>query len=192
MKTLALLLLCIGLTLPAIAVGAAPDLERQCLDCHRPGQVRGEIPMIEGQQPGYLRHQLQRFRDRHRLSFPMSALAAGFDEAAIGALVAELSKRKWPVDQVPVAADAVERGRRRAAELACESCHGEDFMGAGDVPRTAGQQPGYLARQIAAFGVGHRWHPPTGTGARMHVLEASEARDIAAYLHSRPTRKPSE
>ena len=113
-------------------------------------------------------------------------------EAAIGALVAELAKRKWPVDQVPVAADAVERGRRRAAELACESCHGEDFMGAGDVPRTAGQQPGYLARQIAAFGVGHRWHPPTGTGARMHVLEASEARDIAAYLHSRPTRKPSE
>ena len=172
------------LATPASLFAAAPDLDTQCLDCHRPGQVRGEVPLIEGQQADYLRHQLQRFRDRHRLAFPMSGLAAGLDDAAIDALVKALSARPWPVDRVPVSREAVERGRRRAGELACDSCHGEDFRGAGDIPRTAGQQPGYLARQIAAFGVGHRWHPPTGTGTRMHVLEASEARDIAAFLHA--------
>lgn len=184
MKPQALLLLCTVLAGSMSAQGAATFLQTHCLDCHSPGQVRGEVPMIDGQHAGYLRHQLQRFRDRHRQAFPMSALSAGMNEAGIDALVADLSKRPWPVDQVPVAKEAVARGRRRAAQLSCDSCHGKDFEGGGDVPRIAGQQPGYLARQIAAFGVGHRWHPPTGSGAPMHVVEPAEARDIAAYLHA--------
>jgi DNA-binding transcriptional LysR family regulator len=38
--------------------------------------VRLQAPIIEGQSPGYLVNQLRRFRERHRDSFPMSALVA--------------------------------------------------------------------------------------------------------------------
>lgn len=174
-----ILLAGLATTLPA----AAADLDG-CLECHRPGQIRGEVPLIEGQHRAYLVHQLQRFRDRHRLAFPMSGVAAGMDEQVIRELASALAERPWRKDAIPMAPDAVQRGRKRAAQLACDSCHGERFLGTGDVPRTAGQQPGYLARQIMAFGRGHRYHPPTGIGSRMQTLEGEEARDIAAYLHS--------
>lgn len=175
-----LLLACVA----ADARGAGLDLETVCLDCHRVEQPRGEVPVIEGQQRNYLVHQLERFRDRHREGFPMSGLASGLDDVAIEARASELSARRWRSAKVDVDSDAVERGAARAASLDCAGCHGERFLGAGDVPRIAGQQPGYLARQIRSFGKGHRYHPPTGVGTRMYVLSAQEAEDIAAFLNA--------
>lgn len=158
------------------------DLDQLCLDCHRPAQTRGEVPLIEGQERDYLRNQLKRFRDRHRDGFPMAGLAAGLDDAAVDELTDALAKRSWRAAEGETGEGSIERGAKRAAHLACTSCHGEDYQGAGDIPRLAGQQPGYLARQIAAFAELERHHPPTGIGARMYVIEGSDAVDIAAFL----------
>lgn len=158
------------------------DLDQLCLDCHRPAQTRGEVPLIEGQERDYLRNQLKRFRDRHRDGFPMTGLAAGLDDAAVDELTDALAKRRWRAADADVGEGSVERGAERAAHLACASCHGDDYRGAGDIPRLAGQQPGYVARQIAAFAELERHHPPTGIGARMYVIEGEDAADIAAFL----------
>lgn len=162
----------------------AVDLEQACLDCHRAGQTRGEVPVIEGQRHPYLRDQLGRFRDRHRDAFPMSALAAGFDAAAIEHIARALSQRTWAsVRGVPAQGDA-DRGRARADALDCARCHGAGYRGTGVIPRLAGQHPGYLARQIGGFGSGERYHPPTDVGAPMHALDAADARDLAAFLNA--------
>lgn len=158
------------------------DLDQLCLDCHHPAQRRGEVPLIEGQERDYLRHQLQRFRDRHRDGFPMAGLAAGMDDEALDELSDALAKRSWRATEAGAEEGSIERGAERAEHLACASCHGENYQGAGDIPRLAGQQPGYLARQIAAFAELERHHPPTGIGARMYVIEDSDAADIAAFL----------
>ena len=173
------------LLLAGSGVFAEPiDIDAACLDCHRPGQARGEVPVIEGQQRDYLRNQLTRFRERHRDSFPMSALSAGLDAATVERLAAELAARPWQSPRVAVAAEHVARGAGRTQDLACAECHGERFLGAGDIPRLAGQQPGYLGRQLQGFGEGDRFHPPTGIGTRMYALEPDDARNIAAFLHS--------
>jgi cytochrome c553 len=160
---------------------AAVDLQVACLDCHRPAQR--EVPLIEGQHRDYLHNQLSRFRDRHRDVPPMVGIAAPLDDARIDQLAVALASRTWQPAPAPTSDDAVQRGGARVTELACTSCHGNDFMGSGDIPRLAGQKPGYLRRQLEAFGE-HRYHPPTGVGSRIHALERQEAADIADFLHA--------
>jgi cytochrome c553 len=176
------LLLAIALAALAAPTVAAIDLQSACLDCHRPDQR--EVPLIEGQHRDYLHNQLTRFRDRHRDVPPMAGIAAPLDDARIDALSDMLSQRTWQAaTPAATSADAVQRGRARVEELACTSCHGPAFLGSGDIPRLAGQKPGYLRRQLEAFGE-HRYHPPTGIGSRIHTLQLQEAADIADFLHA--------
>ena len=171
--------------LAAGALAADDGLLRECLECHRPGQDRGEVPLLEGQPADYLRTQLARFRDDHRQGFPMTALAAGFDDAAVDRLATALAARPWrsaPARSIDAAAAA--RGSARVEQLACASCHGDGYLGSGEIPRLAGQQPGYLRRQLAAFGDGDRHHPPSGVGSRLYALSVAEVADIAAFLHA--------
>jgi cytochrome c553 len=74
--------------------------------------------------------------------------------------------------------------------MACDSCHGAAFMGAGDIPRLAGQHPGYLARQLTAMAAQTRYHPPSGIGAPLSRLAAADIEAIAAYLHAAGTTPP--
>jgi cytochrome c553 len=166
------------------------DLDAMCLDCHRAGQARVEAPLLEGQQRDYLANQLRRFQERHRDSFPMSSVVAGMDAAMLDTLADQLAARPWPALRMSVADDAVAAGRVRAATMACESCHGADFMGSGDIPRLAGQHPGYLGRQLAAMAAERRYHPPSGTGAPLSRLAPADVDALAAYLHAAGTTPP--
>ncbi len=169
------------LLLSAACADARPP-EADCLDCHAPASGRAEAPLIEGQHGEYLLAQLMRFRDRHRDSFPMSALTAGFSDVDARLLADRLARRPWSAVPSDAPADAVERGRLRAESLGCADCHGRGFLGGGGIPRVAGQRAAYLERQIAGFGAGQRHHPPTGTGARMYELQDADPADLAAYL----------
>lgn len=172
-----LLLLCAA----CAGVSARPP-EADCLECHAQASGRSEVPLIEGQHVAYLEAQLCRFRDRHRESFPMSALTAGFSDVDARRLAESLSGRDWIASTTEAAAETIERGRLRAEALACSACHGADFGGGGVIPRIAGQRESYLERQIRGFGAGDRHHPPTGTGARMYELDDGDAADLAAYI----------
>jgi cytochrome c553 len=166
------------------AGAAAPDVDTACLDCHRAHQDRGEVPAIAGQHREYLVHQLQRFRERHRESFPMTAFARGMDDATIDALATARAARPWTGVPSVASDDAARRGREVATRRGCDTCHGAGFDGAGDIPRLAGQHAGYLARQIEGFGKGDRYHPPTGTGSPMRSVPPDQARDLADFVHT--------
>jgi cytochrome c553 len=159
----------------------APDVETACLDCHRPQQDRGAVPVIEGQHADYLRAQLQRFQQRHREGFPMNALSAGLDETSLSAMADALAARPWRAASSAPQPHA-EAGREQLDAFDCASCHGSDFRGGGSIPRIAGQQAAYLQRQIAAFGEAERHHPPVGGGARMYGITPDAAEAIAAAL----------
>jgi cytochrome c553 len=68
----------------------------------------------------------------------------------------------------------------------CESCHGHDLRGVGDVPPLAGRFPSYLARQLWDIKTGSR-SGPTVALMQAPVAQLSEADivDITAYLASR-------
>lgn len=165
-----------------------PDLQPLCLDCHQGGSDRVQAPLLEGQQQDYLAQQLRSFQQRHRDNFPMSAIVAGMNEAELDDLARRLASRPWPSQPHPVTADAVARGRTVARQAGCQDCHGADLAGrAGDAggPRLAGQHPGYLQRQLAAFVAGHRPHPERADGRPwLHESAARELDALSHYLHA--------
>lgn len=184
-RSMAAALLALGAAGAAGAQESAPDTVSLCLDCHQPAQRQGQVPLIAGQHAPYLRVQLERFREHHREGFPMTAFAQGFTAAELDALARRIAAEPWQSHPAP-AADARQqaKGRRRTQALACESCHGDTYVGGDEIPRLAGQHPGYLVRQILSFAEDGRYHPPFGTGARARGLSKGDAEAMAAYLHA--------
>lgn len=172
-----------------VAPVAAEELLVPCLDCHQASTRLGEVPLIAGQHAGYLTTQLQRFRDRHRSSFPMDSMAGGLDDAALASTVAEIAGRpwsSWPAQPFEGEEQVLARGSELARRFDCVACHGTGFAGGDQIPRLAGQRPGYLAQQIAGFTGGDRHHPPTGTGAPIAAMDASEREALALWLSRLP------
>jgi cytochrome c553 len=176
------LVLALAITAPAIA----DETELvPCLDCHQATTRLGEVPLIEGQHAAYLKAQLERFRERHRESFPMDSLTRGFSDETIARKVSEISSRpwvSWPSE--PAASDAklLQLGAEVVEHFRCATCHGPDFIGGDVIPRLAGQRPGYLEQQFKAMEAGRRYHPPTAIGASIDSLDESERPAVALWL----------
>ena len=179
-----------GLAAP-LAAAEEPNPLADCRTCHRvrtPGS--GEVPIIEGQHAPYLELQLQYFRERHRESFPMDSVAAGYGSKALVEVAAAASLEPWPRDVVAPSADASRKGAARAEALGCADCHGADYRGYSIVPRLAGQLRAYLERQIEAIAHEEREHPEIqpGTGK---PLAPEDAKSIAAFLSGQAPSHPA-
>lgn len=155
-----------------------------CQACHTGSTRQSLAPSLDGQHAEYLVNQLTRFRGHVREAFPMDALSQGLDDHTIDGLAKAFSRRDWLSYEGRIDAAAAVRGGELARQYDCAACHGVQLRGGDSIPRLAGQQPDYLARQIAAFGADDRYHPPTGSGARMYTLDAAQVADIAAWLAS--------
>jgi cytochrome c553 len=160
----------------------APAAAAPCIECHAASENRTSLPRLEGQNEAYLKMTLSQFRESHRKAFPMNAVAADLDDAQIDVLARWFSTQPWAGEPVAMAPALVDEGAALTVRFACAACHGPAFAGTEVIPRTAGQNPIYLARQLRAFSKGDRYHPPTGTGARMFRLAPEEIEALAAYL----------
>src|SRR5690606_34411323 len=131
----------------------------------------------------YLARQLTRFRERHRDNFPMSAVSAGMDDAALDAIATELARRDWPSPRQPPATVArLERGAAVPAAATCSRCQGRDLRVMVDAPRLVGRHRGYLQRQVRAMRAGEGEHPrPLDHEPTLH---AEEVDDVAAWMHA--------
>jgi cytochrome c553 len=181
--------LLLGLAGPAQAADREPEgigapLE-QCLACHRPGNPATAVPLIAGQNEGYLRNQLRSFRERHREGFPMPAFTVDLDDTALDDYARRIAALPWAPHGNPVGSEqALSAGAEAAERHDCGSCHGSTFLGADEIPRLAGQNRAYLARQLRDFAREGRHHPPVGTGARMYHLDEGEVAALATWLAS--------
>lgn len=174
-------LLYVGLAAAATA-GETPV--QACLECHRKSDAGLPLPWIEGQHAAYLARELARFHDAHRKGFPMQIQAEALSPAQIDSLSSELAARPWPGTPPRTVAGSVAAGAPLAAALACGSCHGPVFRGGATVPRLAGQNPEYLARQLRAFGQGHRELTLPQAARSMKGLREDEIVALASYLGS--------
>jgi cytochrome c553 len=193
----ALLLACLASALPVIAGQA--DLERgrkivsaSCFLCHgMQGEAASELsPRLAGQNAVYLAKQLANFKSGERESSAMRPMVAGLSPQDMRAVALYFSRQRAE-PHVPVDAQVAGRGKQiyerggKATEVAaCIGCHGERGEGSENLPRLAGQFPGYLGTQLANFGSRKR----TNDNAVMHTIAvrmtAEEIEAVAAYLGS--------
>lgn len=133
-----------------------------CSSCHGAGgegRLQGQVPRIAGQWYAVIASELVGFRIGRRMDDRMQArasdhvLAGSQDLANVAAYAARLS------------GSAIDRGRGNQAERGaqlfanrCRGCHGDRAQGSERalVPRLAGQNQGYLVRQMQDLVEGRR------------------------------------
>jgi len=168
-----------------------------CKTCHGVSVqgFRGSFPMprLAGQQPEYLKNQLQAFIDRRRtnpvmfnvahvLSPPMleglSTYFKNLDPKPLGGAPKELiadGKRIY------------EEGIPSAEVPPCASCHGPDAKGADAFPRLAGQLNDYIYRKLTNWDKerGQDKANPDNSAIMQpiaHNLNEAQIKAVAAYL----------
>jgi len=155
-----------------------------CSACHGENGIpqQQSTPIIWGQNQGYLYLQLRDYQRGTRKNEPMSSLASALGRDEMMALAEYFSQRPWPNLRQPSAPEAVAaRALRANVSVGCTGCHLERFLGAGTVPRLAGQREDYLARTMGEFRTRARGNNP-GMSDLMSVTSEEELAALAQYL----------
>jgi cytochrome c553 len=163
---------------PAIAQSIAEKVE-VCAGCHgRDGKpIDKTIPIIWGQQTGYIYIQLRDFKRGDRKNETMQPIAASFEKEDMLAIAEYFSKKPWPDLGQPLAPkDVSERAVSAEHSVGCTGCHLDHFQGDGTVPRLAGQSREYLTKTIADFRTRARSNNPGMTD----LMLATPPDDLAA------------
>jgi len=157
-----------------------------CTACHGengvPQQQPFPVPVIWGQQLGYLFFQLRDFKSGARKNEQMTPIAQALEREDLMALAQYFSKKPWPNLQQPhPAADVVAEAQRVNASVVCTSCHQEGFRGDGTQPRLAGQGRDYLQKTMTDFRTGARANNPTMTDFMRSITDV-DTDALAAWL----------
>jgi cytochrome c553 len=150
-----------------------------CSGCHgeKGVPVDKNIPVIWGQQEGYLYLQLRDFKRGARKNEIMSPIAAGLERDDMMALAAYFAAKTWPSLGQPAASDKDTSTAKTANNsVGCAGCHLEQFQGTGTIPRLAGQSHDYLAKTLNDFRSGARGNNPGMTS----LAKATSEADLAA------------
>ncbi len=165
-------------TSPSIAQGITEKVE-VCAGCH--GQdgkpIDKTIPVIWGQQTGYIYIQLRDFKRGDRKSEIMQPIASSFEKQEMLAVAEYFSKKPWPdLGQPRAPKDVSARALSAEHSVGCTGCHLDHFQGDGTVPRLAGQSREYLTKTIADFRTRARGNNPGMTD----LMLATPPDDLAA------------
>ena len=155
-----------------------------CAACHGANGIPQQpvIPVIWGQQLGYLYIQLRDFKSGARKNELMAPIVQTLEHDDMLALAQYFSRKVWPDLQQPRASTAVAAQAQRAnASIACTSCHQEGYKGDGTQPRLAGQHRDYLKKTMEDFRTGARGNNPGMTDLMKATSEADLAA-LATYL----------
>jgi cytochrome c553 len=156
-----------------------------CLACHgedgRP--IAPEIPVIFGQQEGYLYIQLRDYKTGARRNDVMNGIAGDLSKDEMKALAAHFAAKAWPrLEQTATPEQAAVAQRTNTAGM-CTACHMDGYLGASTAPRLAGQQQAYLGLTLGQFKTKQRANNP-GMSGIVATFPDTDLRDIAAYLGS--------
>ncbi len=168
-----------------------------CKDCHgRAAQgFHGyfPIPRLAGQQPEYLKNQLQAFIEHRRTNNIMFNVAHSLSPAMIETLATDFHALNPPPlgggarRLAPVGEKIFQNGVPEANVAACAACHGPEAQGSGEIPRLAGQLSDYTFNKLINWSK-ERGQNPTepDISAVMspvaHSLTRPQVEAIAAYL----------
>ena len=168
----------------ALAADPVPDKAKLCATCH--GEqgipINKTIPVIWGQNEGYLYLQLRDLKSGARKNDLMSPIAATLEKPDMLALAAYFSGLKWPDLQQPSAPnDVAAKAQSTAASVGCPGCHLAYFQGDGTTARLAGQWQDYLNKTMLDFRTGARGNNP-GMSDLMKATSTDDLATMAQYL----------
>ncbi len=163
-----------------------------CETCHGLS-ARGFIgtnpmPRLAGQQPAYIKNQLEAFIDHSRLNPVMGNVAHVLSPAMVDALATHF-KDLDPPPYGGAPGDLMSEGEKiyhegvPSAEVpACESCHGQDAHGMDQFPRLAGQLYGYVINKLTNWSKQRGQNPknPDNSAIMGPIAEKLTKEQIAA------------
>jgi cytochrome c553 len=163
---------------PAVAQSIAEKVE-VCGGCH--GQdgkpIDKTIPVIWGQQLGYIYIQLRDFKRGDRKNEIMQPIASSFEKDDMLAIAEYFSKKSWPdLGQPRSPKNISQRAFGANRSVGCTGCHLDQYQGDGTVPRLAGQSREYLTKTIADFRTRARGNNP----GMSDLMLATTPDDLAA------------
>jgi cytochrome c553 len=171
--------------LPATArADTLSDQVQLCVACHGENGVPQDksIPVIAGQQQGYLYLQLRDYKNGDRSNDVMSPIGQALERTDMMALAEYFSLRPWPDLRQPRASDAVTaRALRANASIGCTGCHLGEYQGAGTQPRLAGQTKDYMLQTMLDFRTRKRANNP-GMSDLMIATPEEDIPALAEYL----------
>jgi cytochrome c553 len=150
-----------------------------CAGCHGADgkPIDKTIPVLWGQQNGYIYIQLRDFKRGDRKSEVMQPIASAFERDEMLAIADYFSKKPWPdLGQPRAPKDVSDRAVKANASVGCTGCHLDHFQGDGTVPRLAGQGRDYLTKTIADF----RSHARGNNPGMSDLMNATSPDDLAA------------
>jgi cytochrome c553 len=168
-----------------------------CTSCHGVSGrgFRGfyPIPRLAGQQPDYLKNQLDAFSDRRRtnnIMFNVSHTLSPAMQTALATDFQELNPKPLggaPKNMVPDGKKIFEEGIAAANIPACASCHGENAKGNGQIPRLAGQLDDYIVSKLTNWNKERGQNPNSPDASAImepiaHGLTESQIKAVAAYV----------
>ena len=171
----------------AAASGGAQSIEdkaKLCASCHGAAgiPIDPKIPVIWGQQPGYLYIDLRDFKLGTRKNELMAPVAAGLSREDMLALADYFSKKPWPnLGQQRAPDDSVHRAEVAASAGQCTQCHLGGYAGAGTTPRLANQSKPYLLKTMQDFRSGARANNPWMTDL-LKTYGDADIQALADYL----------
>jgi cytochrome c553 len=163
---------------------AIEDKAPVCSACHGQKGLPAEpvVPIIWGQNEGYLYLQLRDFQKGARKDDRMTPIAQSLSKEDAQALAAYFASKPWPATAVPRASKSDEAAAMTAIKsVVCGSCHLEQFQGNSSIPRLAGQQHDYLAKTMTDFRTRTRANNP-GMSDLMNTVTPEQITAMAAYL----------
>jgi cytochrome c553 len=168
-----------------------------CKDCHGLSAqgYRGyfPIPRLAGQQPEYLKNQLQAFIEHRRTNNIMFNVAHSLSPSMLAALAATFhALNPPPIGGAPQQLVATGRtifqdGMPDANIAACAACHGPDATGSGEIPRLAGQLYPYVIKELTNWGRERGQNPAKPDISAImspvaHSLNGQQIEAVAAYV----------
>jgi cytochrome c553 len=170
-----------------------------CTTCHglsgRGFRGYYPIPRLAGQQPDYIKNQLEAFSQRRRTNPIMLSVSHVLSPAMIMALANDFHDLNpkplggEPKDLIASGRKVFEEGVPSSDIPACASCHGGDAKGNGQFPRLAGQLDDYILNKLK------NWNKERGQNAAepdtsaimepiAHGLTEPQIKAVAAYVSS--------
>jgi cytochrome c553 len=150
-----------------------------CAGCHGADgkPVDKTIPIIWGQQAGYLYIELRDFKRGDRKSDIMQPIASSLERQDMLDIADYFSKKPWPdLGQPRAPKDIAEKALSANRSVGCTGCHLDHFQGDGTVPRLAGMSREYLTKTIDDFRTRARGNNPGMTD----LMLATSLQDLAA------------
>lgn len=160
------------------------DKAALCSACHGEKGLPAEpaIPIIWGQNEGYLYLELRDFQKGARKDDRMTPIAQSLSTEDTEALAAYFAAKPWPNTNAPRASKADEAAATTAIKsVVCGSCHLEQFQGNSSIPRLAGQSHDYLAKTMTDLRNRTRANNP-GMSDLMNTVTPEQITALAAYL----------